>query len=114
MLNAFLYAQIKGRSREWVWYLIAWSLRRDRSRLELNIRDKMKEPPFLTVPTFVACNRYIFFLADQGVKMQVGLGNRSAIFTAWSGSGDWARTSVNYHLILGSPYLGLHLLNFKS
>ena len=77
---------MKDRSREWVWFSTAWSLKRDRSRLEPNIRGKMKEPPFLTVPTFVAYNRYIFFLADQGVKMQVGLGNRSAIFTAWSGS----------------------------
>lgn len=29
----------------------------------------MKEPPFRTVPTFVPCYQYVFFLADQGEKL---------------------------------------------
>ncbi len=42
-----------SRSREQVSFLAACSLGIGGAGFELNYRDKMKEPPFLTVPTFV-------------------------------------------------------------
>jgi len=47
----------------------------------------MKKPPFLTVLTSVPCYPQNCFLIDQGEKLEAGLGTRSALFSAWSGSG---------------------------
>ena len=44
--------QIRGRSREQVGFVAACSVRKGGTGLELSYGGEMKEPPFLTVPTF--------------------------------------------------------------
>ena len=97
-------------SREWVSISPTGSLRTGGAGLELNDRGEMKKPPFLTVPTFVPCCWHYSFLADQGEKLRTGLGTRSALFSAWSGSRNQIRTKRLYHLIFGSLHTSLHLL----
>ena len=46
----------------------------------------MKKPPLLTVPTFVLYYQHFLSWLDQGEKLEAGLGTRSALFSAWSGS----------------------------
>ena len=82
------------RSRERVCFSPACSLGRRAAGLELNNRGDMKEPPFRTVPTFVPCNQHISFLAEQGEKLQPGLGTGSALFSACSGSGGRTKRTL--------------------
>ena len=85
--------QIRGRSREQVGFVAACSVRKGGTGLELNYRGNNERTALSdgsNISYFVIST---FFLGGPRREVSAGLGTRSALFSAWSGSGSWARTS---------------------